>query len=71
MSRAEVVVASRFHNVICALRLARPTISIGYAGKNHHLMRQMGLEDYSQDIEHLDASGWWPRSPPPGATSRH
>ena len=56
MSRAEVVVASRFHNVICALRLARPTISIGYAGKNHHLMRQMGLDDYSQDIERLDAS---------------
>jgi polysaccharide pyruvyl transferase WcaK-like protein len=56
MCRAEVVVASRFHNVICALRLARPTISIGYAGKNHHLMQQMGLEDYSQDIEHLDAS---------------
>ena len=54
MSRAEVVVASRFHNVVCALRLARPTISIGYAGKNHYLMRQMGLEDYSQDIEQLD-----------------
>ena len=56
MSRAEVVVGSRFHNLICALRLARPTISIGYAGKCHHLMRQMGLDDYSQDIEHLDAS---------------
>jgi polysaccharide pyruvyl transferase WcaK-like protein len=55
MSRAEVVVASRFHNIICGLRLARPTISIGYAGKNHHLMRQMGLDDLSQDIEHLDA----------------
>lgn len=56
MSRAEVVVASRFHNLICALRLARPPVSVGYAGKNHHLMRQMGLEDFSQDIEHLDAS---------------
>ena len=55
MSRAEVVVGSRFHNIVCALRLARPTISISYAGKCHHLMQQMGLEDYSQFIEHLDA----------------
>ena len=55
MSRAEVVVGSRFHNIVCALRLARPTVSIGYAGKCHHLMQQMGLDDYSQDIEHLDA----------------
>lgn len=55
MSRAEVVVGSRFHNLICALRLGRPTISISYAGKCHHLMQQMGLADYSQDIEQLDA----------------
>lgn len=55
MSRAEVVVGSRFHNVVCALRLARPTVSVGYAGKNFHLMREMGLADYSQPIEDLDA----------------
>jgi polysaccharide pyruvyl transferase WcaK-like protein len=56
MMRAEVVIASRFHNLICALRLARPTVSIGYAGKNRHLMEALGLDDYCQDIEHLDAS---------------
>ena len=55
MSRAEVVVGSRFHNIVCALRLARPTVSIGYAGKCHHLMQQIGLADYHQDIEQLDA----------------
>jgi polysaccharide pyruvyl transferase WcaK-like protein len=55
MSRAEVVVASRFHNLICALRLARPPVSVGYAGKNHHLMRAMGLEDYIQVIDDVDA----------------
>ena len=46
MMRAEVVIASRFHNLICALRLARPTISVGYAGKNRHLMEALGLDEY-------------------------
>ena len=44
--RAEVVIASRFHNLICALRLARPTVSVGYASKNRHLMQALGLDEY-------------------------
>jgi polysaccharide pyruvyl transferase WcaK-like protein/glycosyltransferase involved in cell wall biosynthesis len=56
MKRAEVVIASRFHNLICALRLARPTVSIGYAGKNRHLMESLGLDKYCQEIERLDAT---------------
>ena len=56
MMRAEVVIASRFHNLICALRLARPTVSVGYAEKNRHLMQALGLGDFCQDIEHLDAN---------------
>jgi polysaccharide pyruvyl transferase WcaK-like protein len=55
MMRADVVIASRFHNLICALRLARPAVSVGYAEKNRHLMQALGLHDYCQDIEHLDA----------------
>jgi polysaccharide pyruvyl transferase WcaK-like protein len=55
MSRAEVVVASRFHNLVCALRLGRPPVSVGYAGKNHHLMQAMGLEDYISIIDDVDA----------------
>ena len=54
MMRADVVIASRFHNLICALRLARPTVSIGYAKKNRDLMRALGLAGYCQDIEDLD-----------------
>jgi len=56
MMRAEVVIASRFHNLICALRLARPAVSIGYATKSRHLMQALGLDGYCQDIEHLNAS---------------
>ena len=56
MMRAEVVIASRFHNLICALRLARPTISIGYARKSRQLMETLGLASYCQDFEHLNAN---------------
>lgn len=55
MARAEVVVASRFHNVVCALRLARPTVSVGYAPKASDLMRAADLDDAVQEIEQLDA----------------
>ena len=57
MMRAEVVIASRFHNLICALRLARPTISVGYARESRHFMETLGLGSYCQDIDHLNADG--------------
>jgi polysaccharide pyruvyl transferase WcaK-like protein len=56
LARAEVVVASRFHNLIGALRLGRPTISVGYAPKSGHLMQDLGLGAYDQHIEDLQAS---------------
>ena len=34
MDPVSTVVATRYHNVICALMLAKPTISIGYGEKN-------------------------------------
>jgi polysaccharide pyruvyl transferase WcaK-like protein len=55
MARAEVVVASRFHNLISALRLARPVVSVGYAEKSARLMDSLGLGAYHQGIEDLDA----------------
>jgi polysaccharide pyruvyl transferase WcaK-like protein len=55
MARAEVVVACRFHNLICALRLARPTVSVGYAVKASDLMRAAGVPDAVQEIGALDA----------------
>jgi polysaccharide pyruvyl transferase WcaK-like protein len=55
MRPAEVVVASRFHNLICALRLGRPVVSVGYAGKCRVLIQALGLDDYYQEIDQLDA----------------
>jgi polysaccharide pyruvyl transferase WcaK-like protein len=54
IAATEVVVATRFHNVLCALMLAKPTISIGYARKNDALMQEMGVDGYCQHIDHLD-----------------
>ena len=54
IGKVDIVVATRFHNVVCALKLARPTISIGYASKNDLLMAQMGLADYCQHIDDFD-----------------
>lgn len=50
----DLVVATRYHNIVCALRMGRPTISIGYAPKNDALLAEAGLADYCQHIERLD-----------------
>ena len=54
MEPAGAVVATRYHNVICALMLAKPTISIGYGAKNAVLMTDMGVAEYSQTVNTLD-----------------
>lgn len=54
MSDVDVVVASRYHNVLCALKLGKPAISISYAEKNDVLMAQFGLGDFTQPLRELD-----------------
>ena len=54
MTDVDLVVATRYHNVVCALKLDKPTISIGYADKNDALLTEMGLADFCQQIEQLD-----------------
>jgi polysaccharide pyruvyl transferase WcaK-like protein len=48
------VVATRYHNVVCALMLSKPTISIGYGEKNAVLMAGAGLAEYCQSVDYLD-----------------
>ena len=47
----DIVVATRFHNIVCALKMCRPTISLSYARKNDVLMEEMGLGEYCQHVE--------------------
>jgi polysaccharide pyruvyl transferase WcaK-like protein len=56
MAGTDVVVATRYHNVVCALRIGKPTISIGYSEKNDALLAEMGLAEYCQSIEQLDVA---------------
>ncbi len=54
MAPVGIVVATRYHNVICALKLAKPVISLGYAPKNIALMADMELPEFCQDATSLD-----------------
>lgn len=50
----DIVVATRFHNVVAALMLARPVVSLGYAAKNQDLLDCMGLAGNSSPAEDFD-----------------
>jgi polysaccharide pyruvyl transferase WcaK-like protein len=54
IAETDVVVATRYHNVVCALKLGKPTVSIGYAEKNDVLMAEMGLGRFCQHVERLN-----------------
>jgi polysaccharide pyruvyl transferase WcaK-like protein len=51
---AGAVVATRYHNVISAIRLCKPTISVGYAAKHDAVMAEVGLAEFSQRAGTLD-----------------
>lgn len=55
MAAVETVVATRFHNVLCALKLGKPTISVGYAAKNDALMAAFGLGEFCHPAREVDA----------------
>ncbi|GAB3583536.1 polysaccharide pyruvyl transferase family protein [Amycolatopsis endophytica] len=54
MAAVDVVVATRYHNVLCALKTAKPTLSLGYARKNDVLMETMGLGGFCQSAREPD-----------------
>lgn len=48
------VVAIRYHNILCALKLSKPTISIGYSPKHDVLISDMGLPEFGLAVDSLD-----------------
>jgi polysaccharide pyruvyl transferase WcaK-like protein len=54
MAPAGTIIATRYHNLICALMLSKPTLSVGYGVKNAVLMEDMGLAEYSQLVSSFD-----------------
>ena len=51
---ASTVVAIRFHNVLAALKLCKPTITLSYYPKHDALTAQMGMSEYCQPVNPFD-----------------
>ena len=54
LASVDVVVSSRFHNVLLGLMLGKPAIAVSYHEKFQPLMSGLGLEGFCQDIEQID-----------------
>jgi hypothetical protein len=54
MQQVSAVVVTRFHNVICALRLGKPTIALGYGSKSAAVMADAGLTEFNLSANPLD-----------------
>lgn len=52
---ADAVVATRYHNLICALKVGTPTLALSYATKSDALMDRMGLGAYCHPAREVDA----------------
>ena len=55
LAATDIVVATRFHNVLLALLCNKPVISISFHHKCASLMSSMGLSEYCLDINDLRA----------------
>ncbi|MFH8486857.1 polysaccharide pyruvyl transferase family protein [Streptomyces longisporoflavus] len=54
MAAADTVVATRYHNLICALKVGTPTLAVSYSAKSDALMDRMGLGAYCHPARDLD-----------------
>ena len=55
LAASDVVVATRFHNVLMAMLLNKPVIAISFHHKCSSLMSDMNLSDYCHEIGDMDA----------------
>jgi polysaccharide pyruvyl transferase WcaK-like protein len=76
LAATDVVVASRFHNLLLGLMLGKPALAVSYHEKIVDLMSKAGLAEFCEDIEQIDveelierfsalaadAAGWKQRS---------
>src|SRR5207249_10993140 len=55
LAATDIVVATRFHNVLLAMLLNKPVIAISFHHKCASLMSEMGLSEYCHDINQMNA----------------
>jgi polysaccharide pyruvyl transferase WcaK-like protein len=61
LAEADVVVATRFHGVVLAQMLGKPTIGIAYRRSTTDLLADVGQGAYSIEIGALTLEGLWDR----------
>jgi polysaccharide pyruvyl transferase WcaK-like protein len=54
LAHTDIVVGTRFHVVVCALKLGLPTISLSYGYKNDALLTAAGLDGFFQHADGID-----------------
>lgn len=54
LSACDVAVVTRYHNLVCAVKMEKPAISLEYSDKNRSLMMRMGMERFSHHVETFD-----------------
>lgn len=55
VARTDIVVATRYHNLVAALMMRRPVVSVSYAVKNPALLERVGMPGHDCPIEDVDA----------------
>ena len=56
MAPAGTIVATRYHSMVCALRLGKPVLSLSYAPKFAAIAANMGLTEFCQSAKSPDAA---------------
>jgi len=54
LNGTDLVIATRFHNLLLAMMLGKPVLAISYHEKVDALMANAGLAEFCQDIESID-----------------
>ncbi len=54
IAETDLVIASRYHVQIAALKMDRPLISLSYGPKNDALMADVGLSEFAQNVDDVD-----------------
>lgn len=54
IGETDMVIASRYHVQIAALKMGKPLVSLSYGPKNDALMADVGLSEFAQDVDHAD-----------------
>ncbi len=56
MTGVDAVVATRYHNVVTAIQMAIPTLSVSYSRKHDEVMQRVGLGAFCQEARSVDAA---------------